>query len=78
MLDVLGKEYVSQHIRQSFEQEQKEYLYRVYITESLWCIARGRALEVHYKDLLAIQKPEENQQTPEEVISRMKNKLSQL
>ncbi|MCI8623747.1 MAG: hypothetical protein HFG26_08805 [Provencibacterium sp.] len=49
----------------------------MYMAESLWALAHGKAPEIHYQDLFA-GKPPEDTRTPEEVIAHMKNKLAEL
>jgi hypothetical protein len=58
MLDVLGTEYIFQHILQTLEAERKETLYRYYVTDALQVIAEntarngGTRITVRFCDLL--------------------------
>jgi hypothetical protein len=65
MLDVLGTDYIFQHILQTLEAERKETLYRYYVTDVLQVIAEntskngGMRMNVRYCDLLK-NKPQDN------------------
>lgn len=51
MLAVLGDGYIAQHIDQCILQEERERLYRRYITDSLLCISDGKMLNSRWVDL---------------------------
>lgn len=54
MLEILGKEYIFQHILQEYHKEQKELSYKIYVTDCLQLIASntGRAPLKRYYDLI--------------------------
>jgi len=39
MLEILGDDYIVQHIMQEYRKEQKELIYRIYVTDALYSIA---------------------------------------
>lgn len=74
---MFGKDYVFQHIIQTIKQEQKELLYRVYVTDTLRCISMGigKYPEKRFAELLNPQS--EETRTPEEIIENIRSKLAQ-
>lgn len=39
MLEIFGDDYITQHVIQEYKKEQKEQLYRIYVTDVLFSIA---------------------------------------
>lgn len=80
-LRVLGAEYLLQYVQDAYIQEQKEYSYRVYVTDSLKMIAEhtavpaavfsegnmGQYLSVRWAD--AVDPPKTETRTAEEIIA---------
>ena len=56
MLDVLGAEYIKEHIRNVYKQEEKERLYREYVTDALYTLSRvseGMRMTKRYSEIIA-------------------------
>ncbi|NCE63740.1 hypothetical protein D1159_03885 [Pseudoflavonifractor sp. 524-17] len=56
------------------DQAQKEKVYRIYVTDTLWGLAHGRGLETRYRDLF--QKEVQETRTAEEIVQHIKSKLA--
>lgn len=39
MLEIFGDEYITQHVIQEYKKEQKELIYRIYVTDALYAMA---------------------------------------
>lgn len=77
MLNVLGDDYIAQHVVQCIAQESRERLYRRYITDALYCISRGsEAMTVKWSDLDTGWSKPEPEETPEEVKARLLAKIN--
>ena len=80
---MFGRSYVKDYCIASFQREQEETAYKVYISDTLKLIAentakvsQGNYINVRYYDLIN-PKPVDNR-TEEEIIDHIKNKLNQL
>ena len=83
MLEVLGDEYISQHILQSYHDYLEQTSYKVYMSEmakNLYCALTGAEQETSWRDVLqdlnqglSYEKPQT--ETEEEIKSRMLTKL---
>ena len=82
-VDILGSGYVIDHCISAFQKEQEEKLYRVYVTDALKAMvdntmrfAGGVRLQNRFYDLAYKTKPKvEKEETADEIIMRIKNKL---
>lgn len=80
---MFGVEYISQHVRQAYAQEQKGEAYKLYIAETLRSIsestakfAGGSYMAAKWADVTN-PKPEETR-TPEQVINHVLGKLKEV
>lgn len=62
---------------QLLQQQDRREAYQVYMAESLWALAHGRAIGMHYPELFS-EKPPKDGRTPGEVIAHMKKRLAEL
>lgn len=77
MLDVLGDEYIAQHIYQCIAQEFRERLYRRYITDALYCISnRNAAMSVKWSELDTGWERPQKEEDPETIKSRIMKKVN--
>lgn len=83
MLDVFGVEYISQHVRQSYLQEQKNEAYRLYVAETLRCISESTAkfaggpyMTAKWDDIIN-PKPVETR-TQEQIIDQVMTRLKEV
>lgn len=77
MLEVLGDDFIAQHIAQCIAQESRERLYRRYVTDALYCISHcNEAMTVKWSELDTGWTKPEQEQDPEEVKARLLAKLN--
>lgn len=72
---MLGDEYIVQHCEQTIAQEYQDKLYRMYVTDALYALTRGRPLSVRWIDLQDGTVQQTETRTEQEVIDHIKNKL---
>ena len=85
MLEILGKDYLIDHCVSFLISQNKEHIYRSYVTEALKIISEntskffgGGYLNIRYTDILEnINKPKETR-TAEEIIENIRDKLINL
>ncbi len=69
MLEVLGDDWIAQHIYNELQKEYEEKQYKAYITDCLMCIA---GVEERWVDMTSKPKePTEPEKTEEELIALM-------
>ena len=75
-------EYISQHVRQTYIQEQKEAAWRLYVAETLRCVSESSAryaggpyMPRKWADI--VSPPPEEKRTPEEVVAYMMKRLKE-
>lgn len=75
MLELMGSEYVIEHVVAELNSRMKEEIYRVYVTDALKYIAEswGTVLSCRYVDL--ITEPEEVEESGDEIALKVINKL---
>lgn len=81
---MFGKEYITQHVLQTIQEEQKETLYRAYLTEALRIIgentaalsSNGKYIEPSWADI--VNPPPEEHRTAEEIIEHITAKIASL
>ena len=80
LLELFGSGYVIQHCISAFTKDQKEQLYRVYITDALKIIAEntarsngGNMIQARYAEL--INPPEEETRTKDEIVGNIRAKI---
>ncbi len=59
------------------QHEQETKAYRVYVSDTLWGIAHGKALDKRLFELIGPQQPEDTR-TADEVIAHIKQKLEEV
>lgn len=81
---LLGKQYIFDFIIARIKAEQKEFLYRVYVTDTLKAItqntanfAGGSTMSIRYRDIIETS-PNEPQRSSEEIISSICAQLGEL
>lgn len=87
LVELCGSGYVSEHCISAFLKRQDEKYYRIYVTDALKCISEntaksvgGMSMSKRFFDIVDRSKPqeEEEEQTAEEIIDRIKNTLKSL
>ena len=79
---MLGDEYISQHIVQSYREYLEQTSYKVYMSNMAKCVASaltGQTIDTNWSDILHnLNEPEETKtETEEEVKTRMLAKLNE-
>jgi len=61
MLELLGSDYLVEHVLEKYNEEQKESAYRAYTSDMLMAIAEsmGATVEIRYVDLIEPGQPED-------------------
>lgn len=85
-LELFGKGYVIEHCIAFFRRQQKEQMYRVYITDALKAIAEntsrmygGVSIKTRYADIIGDENTHrEEKRTPDQIIDHIRNKLKAL
>jgi len=88
LLELFGKEYVAQHVVQTWAQEQKELSYRIYVTDCLRLIGENTAylgskqyIPRRWIDLIQPALKENSQKetrTAEEIVTHIRKKIAAL
>ncbi len=87
MLDLMGKRYVLEHCAMYLRKKQEKELLSVYVTDALKIltentakmVSEGVMLKFSYMEWLKqIRVPKKTAESAENIISRMKNKISAL
>lgn len=81
-LNVMGRGYVIDHCISSFQKEQEEKVFRIYLTDALQAIAEntqrfagGMKMNKRYYDIINI-KPQKQEETADEIILRLKGRIN--
>lgn len=85
-LELFGTDYIHQFVIQHILYERKELKYRYYLTDCLMAITqntfnlagKGTYMTVSYRELTESEHDTKPQETSEQVIDRIKNKLKNL
>lgn len=79
MLELMGRGYVIEHCISTFNNIQELKMYRIYSTEMLRVIARtqGAEVTVKYADLIEREYKQE-EQDPDEIVSKIRGKLAKV
>lgn len=83
-IDALGSGYVIDHCIAAFKKEQEEKAFRVYLTDAAMVIANntsklvsgGEKMSKRYYDIIDISKEPKREETADEIILRMKEKIN--
>lgn len=81
---MFGEDYIWQYIKQEFEKEQQETIYRVYLTDALQIISEntahlggGKAMGKRYWDIID-NGADEPQRTSDEVIATITKQIAEM
>lgn len=77
MLEVLGDEYITQHVLDTYRREQREEIFRVYVADALMSIStRETKMNRRYVDLVKDFESPVETRSASDIISGIKDKLN--
>lgn len=71
LLDVLGDDYIVQHLMNAYKEKNEAKLFRTYVTNSLYCMMHGLTLSVKYSELAGNEESEQPKESEEDIKERM-------
>lgn len=76
MLEVLGDDYIMQHINNELYTEMVERSYREYVTDILYLIAKGGYMKKTWSEILEDATKPPERRSAEEIKNSIKNKIN--
>ena len=75
MLELLGSGYVINHVVAEFRARTQQYVYRIYVTDLLKCLAESWGADVPYRYRDVIEPEEDEPESGDEVALRVIRRL---
>lgn len=74
MLEVLGDEYITQHILNEIHRENEQRAFEVYVTDALYAIAKGGGMKKRFVDIVKFdeRKPKAPERTIDEMLAMLR------
>lgn len=76
MLEVLGDEYITQHILNEIHRENEQRAFQIYVTDVLFAMAQGGKMKKRFADIVKFD--ERKPKAPERTIDEMLDMLREV
>jgi hypothetical protein len=73
LLDLLGADYIAQHVQEQWSKYNEELIYRIYMTDAIKAMGENKCLTVRYYDI--INPKDEETKTAEEIVDDICNHI---
>ena len=73
-MEVLGDEYITQHILNEIHRENEQRAFQIYVTDALYAIAKHGSMKKRFTDIVKFdeRKPKQPERTIDEMLAMLR------